>query len=386
MRSHIVTGLDIGTGSVRAVVCEYNQGSSIPEILAMTKRNSRGLRRGYIVNIDEAVDAIAQTLSEAEKASGVKIKNVVIGTGGISLETKTAVGSVAVSRADSEITDLDIDRALDASQSALTDTLNKEIIHRFPIGFKVDGQKIYGRVEGLKGSKLEADCLFVTYSAQHLRDMIQAVEMAGYRVAEEDIVASPLAASIVTLNKMQKMAGCVLANIGSQTTSIAIFEEGLPLSINVFPIGSTDITNDIALGLKITLEEAEQVKRKELDPLVPKKKLDEIVDARLSDIFEFIEGHLKKMGRNGLLPAGIILTGGGSGLDNISDQAKSYFRLPARTADESVMSSSKNQIKDSAWAVAYGLCIFGSESDYREPGTSTKILSNAVRYLKELLP
>lgn len=386
MRSHIVTGLDIGTASVRAVVCEYNQGSSIPDVLAMTKRNSRGLRRGYIVNIEEAADSIAQTLQEAEKASGIKIKNVVVGASSISLETKTSIGSVAVSRADLEITELDVERAMDASQSALSDISNKVIIHRFPIGYKVDGEKIYGRVEGLKGNKLEAECLFVVYSAQHLRDLIQAVELAGYRVAEDDIVASPLAASIVTLNKMQKMAGCVLANIGSQTTSIAIFEEGLPLSINVFPIGSTDITNDIALGLKITLEEAEQVKRKELDPLIPKKKLDEIIDARLSDIFEFIEKHLKKMGRNGLLPAGIVLTGGGSGLDDIADQAKGYFRLPARTADESVMASSKKQIKDSAWAVAYGLCIFGSESDYREPAASTKILQNAVRYLKELLP
>ena len=164
--------------------------------------------------------------------------------------------------------------------------------------------------------------LLVTSLEQHLNDLVSAIENTGILV--DDVMASPLAASLVMLSKTQKRAGCVLANIGAETVSIAVFENSIPISLKVFPLGSGDITNDIAIGLKIPLEEAERVKRGfTSNTNISKRKLDEIISARLSDMFGLIEAHLKSIKRNGLLPAGIIITGGGSGIADIEDLAKS---------------------------------------------------------------
>lgn len=356
MSRQIITGLDIGTSSLRVVVCEIKKGDSVPTILAMVRKNSRGLRRGYIINFDEAAESVRAALADAERVVQQKIRKVTLGIGGATLESKLVDGGVAVSRPDAEINELEINRAIEAAEAVLPDAKNKQILHRIPIAFKLDGKRILGRPEGLRGSKLEVKTLFVTYSSQHLKDLVKAVEDAG--VIIDDIVASPLAASFSTLTKLQKVSGCVLINIGSQTTSLAIFEEGLPISIQVFPLGSTDITNDIALGFRIPLEDAERIKKGEGEGQITKKKLDDIIHARLSDIFEMIETHLKKMGLSGLLPAGVVITGGGGSISNIEDLTKSYFKLPAKIASPEIGLISKNQIKETAWSVAYGLCLF----------------------------
>lgn len=389
---NIVTGLDIGTSAIRVVVAEWKRGSQTPQVLALVKKNSKGLRRGYVVNAEEAAEAISECLREAEKATKLRLKQAFIGLSDVTLISKVADGSTAVARGDMEISDLDINRALDAAEATLTDKDNSEVIHRFPISFKLDSKKVIGRPEGLKGNKLEVRGAFITYSKQHLKDLTQVLEASGLRVSLEDFVASPLASSLVVLTKVQKTAGVVMVNIGSQTTATAIFEEGLPVSVQVFPIGSTDITNDIALGFKVNLEEAEQIKRGEMEPNGPstgrpstKKKLEEIIEARLLDIFQLVEGHLRKIGRSGLLPAGIVLSGGGASIGNIETVARDYFKLPARLADASLATTSKNQIKDSAWAVAYGLTYFYdqeiSESSRRNP-----TLQTIKKFFKELLP
>ena len=154
---------------------------------------------------------------------------------------------------------------------------------------------------GMKGLRLEAKVLFITCLNQHLKEFLEAVEMANIEV--EDIMASPIAASFVTITKRQKTAGCVLANIGAETLSIAVFENNIPISLQVFPIGGSEITNDIALGLKIPIEEAEQLKLGRVLNHYPKKKLEDIVEARLSDIFELIEAHLKKSAKAAFWPA-----------------------------------------------------------------------------------
>ena len=386
MNRNIVTGLDIGTASTRVVVCEYKNGNQIPQVLALVKKNSRGLRRGYIIAREEVAANIKEAISEAERVAGVKIKHITLSLGGISLESKIVEGGILVSRAENEITQTDINRAIDASEGGV-DTENKTIIHRLPIAYRLDGKKVLGNPEGLSGSKLEAQVLFITYSKAHLKDFVTAVEEADLKV--EDVVASPLAASLCTTTKLQKTAGCVIANIGSQTTSIVVFEESLPVSLRVFPIGSTDITNDIALGFQIPLEDAEKIKTTPGENMKSQKKLDQIITARLSDIFEFIENHLKKVGRAGLLPAGIIITGGGSGISEIEEQAKDFFKLPAKVSIPTVTSNSRNQIRDSAWSVAYGLCLFTSDNEPDEK-ISLQIVkkgfSNIIKWAKELLP
>lgn len=387
MTRNIVTGLDIGTSWIRIAVCEWKNGETNPHILALVKKSSRGLRRGYIISLDEVIDCLKETIAEAEKAAKIKIKRVYLGIGGATLESKIAEGTTLVSRADLEITINDIRRGVEESENNLTDMANRQVMHRVPIAFKLDGKKVLGTPEGMRGSKLEVRTMFVTYSKQHLKDFVAAVEESGLLV--DDVIASPLASSTIILSKLQRASGCVLANIGSQTTSIAVFEENTPLSIHVFPIGSTDITNDIALGFKIPLEDADRIKKREIEPAGPRKKLDEIIEARMSDIFEYIEIHLKKLGRNGLLPAGIVITGGGSTITNIEEMAKDYFRLPAKLATPAKIHSTNNQTIDPSWSVAYGLCSYNYEYELegKEPAHSGhNVKQQIVKWLKEFMP
>ncbi|MCK9352234.1 MAG: hypothetical protein M0P76_05620, partial [Candidatus Pacebacteria bacterium] len=235
-----------------------------------------------------------------------------------------------------------------------------------------------------------------TALSQHINDTILAVEEAGIEV--EDVFASPLAAGYVTITRQQKTAGCVLANIGAETVSIVVFENNIPVSLKVFPIGSTDITNDLALGLKVSLDEAENIKLgKTSDSRFPKKKIDDIVSARLSDIFDLIEAHLTQIGRNQLLPAGVIITGGGSGISAVSDMAKTALHLPSRIGYPSFGSdprSGDSQFKGEmvnvpAWTVAYGLCILGFSSDKESSGgvPSVKNIKNfLLDFFKQFLP
>lgn len=383
----IITGLDIGTSWIRIAVCEEKTGQEGPKVLALIKKSSRGLRRGYIVNIEETIDCLREAIAEAEKAAKQKIKHVYLSIGGATLESKMADGTTLVSRADLEVSAVDIRRAVDDSQNNLTDMANRQVLHRIPVGFKLDGKKVLGTPEGMKGSKLEARSMFVTYSKQHLKDFVSAVEEAGLIV--DDVIASPLAGSLINLSKIQRASGCALINIGSQTTSIAVFEENIPLSVHAFPIGSTDITNDIALGFRVPLDDADRIKKGEQEPDGPHKKLDEIIEARMSDIFEYIEVHLKKIGRNGLLPAGVIIYGGGSSISNIEAMAKDYFRLPAKISSPSRLGVGNNQSIDPSWAVAYGLCLYDYEYELegKEPVRSgLNIKSTLFKWLKEFMP
>ena len=394
MSRSIITGIDIGTHHIKVVISNSQERTEkgFPKIIAISMVESRGLRHGYIVNVADVVACIRQAVSEAEKRAEVKVKKAFISIGGIGLGSMTSTSSMIISRADLEITSLDIKKLQEQCEKDIpaSASLNKKIIHSIPIQYKIDGRVVLGKPEGMKGSKFEIKTLYITCLEHHLNDIIQAVEEAG--VSVQDVMASPIAASLVTLTKSQKIAGCVLANIGAETVSIAVFENNIPVSLEVFPIGSTDITNDIALGLKVPLEEAEQIKIGAITgSSYPRKKLEEIVSARLSDIFELIEAHLKKIGRNGLLPAGIILTGGGSGLSGIEELAKSALRLPSRIGQVGLVLPDKQIFKDSAWAVSYGLCILGVHADEDMPiDSSTRIFEHSKRtiiaWLKQFLP
>lgn len=383
MPRSIVTGIDIGTSSIRVIVSEYVKGKSTPQILGTAHKESRGLRHGYVVNADDAAESIKEAIREAEKSAKIKITNAMLSIGGESLGTLIGEASIAVSRADSEINDGDIKRAIETSQGNLRDLINRKILHVVPQSYKLDGKKILTRPQGMKGGILEVRTLFITCLEKHLEELVSAVEAAGVSIDDQDIVAGPIAESTVVLTKLQKKAGCVLANIGAETVSISVFEEGIPVSLQVFPIGSTNITNDIALGLKIPLEDAERVKKMR-DEGHLKRKVDEIIEARLSDIFDLIEAHLKKIGKNGLLPAGIILTGGGSTVAMIEDLAKSSLRLPAKVA-------TPKDVRELSWATAYGLCILGQDPDRGGDGfQGIKLVrqtgSSIVSWLKQFLP
>ncbi len=391
MRRHIVTGIDIGSSLIRVVVVAYSKHDA-PQVLATASAESRGLRHGYIVNFDEAVESIRTVLAEAEKKIDTRITRAFLAIGGVSLVASPNEASIAVSKADGEVTALDVERVLALCENNLRTSANNRVIHTIPLMYKVDGKKVLGKPLGMKGSILDVRALFITCLDQHLETLVRAVETAGVRV--EDVAAAPIAASLVTLTKHQRTVGCLLANIGAETVSIAVFEENQPVSLQVFPLGSTDITSDIALGLKIPLEEAEDMKLHRERTISSRKKLDEIIVARLSDMFELIEAHLKKIGRNGLLPAGIVITGGGAGLEMIEQLAKSSLRLPARIASlvhpKSLTHGANGiSIKDASWAVAYGLCILGltaEEDDAMHVKFLQQTKSGFLSWIKQFLP
>ena len=371
MARSIATGIDIGTHHVRVVIGErIKKGDQIRKhILGVGIARSRGLRHGYVINANEAIHSLTQALRHAEEMAGVRIKRAYLSVGGVSLEGVLGTGSSVISRADSEITELDVEHAVKAAEESLPKnaTQNRTILHTVPLVYKIDGKEILGRPTGMKGLKLESKVFLITSLTQHLDDLVRVVEETGIEV--EDIIAAPLAAGLVNLNKTQKIAGVLLANIGAETVSVVVYEDNIPISLKVFPIGSTAITNDIALGLKIPLEEAEDVKLQ--GPKSEKhsqKQLDEIIEARLTDILELIEAHLKKIKKSGLLPAGIVITGGGSGIATIDDLAKAALKLPSRVAELSI-ASTKGVIRDPSWSVAYGLCMLGLTGAHDEqPG------------------
>ena len=389
MSKTIVTGLDVGSAMVRVVVCELSTSNSQPRILALVRSESHGLKRGYVVNIDETSESIRRAIKEAEQAARIKIKNVFAGIGGATLESKNGDSQIMISRPDAEISDHDVNRALELTEADIPDLVNSRIIHTIPLWYKLDGKKILGRPDGMHGSKLEARVLFVTCLNQHLQNLIAAIEGAGLGI--EDMIASPIAMSLPILTAQQKNVGCVVANIGAETTSLIVYEDGIPILVETLPLGSIDITNDIALGLQLPLEEAERVKvNSEHAPSSIKRKLEEIIDARLAEIFEHIENRLKKIGRNGLLPAGILLAGGGSQLYKIEQAAKENLKLPAKNYRPNIVDPrSRAQVRDSSFLAAYGLCLFGLGTDVEETLTNRAIKHTKYKFLKwlrELLP
>jgi len=250
MIRNISVGIDIGSAVTRVAVGEFLKGEKNPKIIGIGEAESKGVRHGYILNQKDSINSLKNALLLAEKTSGIKIKRAVIAINSITTRSEIANGSVVITKADGEITKLDIEKALDDSEKNLN-LSNRKIIHSFPLSYKLDGKEISGRPEGMRGNKLEVKTIFVTCSNQHCEDLLETVSMAG--IEPVGIVVSPIAASYIALSERQKIVGSALANIGAETMSLAVFENNLLISLQTFSIGSTDITNDIALGLKIPL-------------------------------------------------------------------------------------------------------------------------------------
>jgi cell division protein FtsA len=406
MRGKFAVGIDIGTYQIKVVVAEESsENYAMPNILGVGYAESKGLRHGYIINQNDAIKSIRKAINQAEKASHRKIEKVFVSIGGIGLSSITSTGNIMISRADSEISEIDIEKVAKECQAQIPNsiTMNRQIIHQIPLEYKIDGKTVLGNPIGMKGIKLEVKMLFVTCLIHHINELISTIEGSGVEII--DVMAAPLAAGLVTLSKTERVAGCVLTNIGSETASIVVYENDIPISLDVFPIGSNDITNDIALGLKVSLEDAEKIKkgRGEInkDSSVPQKKLDDIIFARLKDIFELVDVNLKKIGKSGLLPAGVIITGGGSGIINIEDLAKASLKLPSKTAKiacdtSNVKCGNANtsiKIKDATWSVSYGLCVFGLYSDeFKILNSNSKsnllkdLLNKISRFFHKFLP
>ena len=378
MIRNISVGIDVGSSMTRVVVGEFLKGEKNPKIIGMGESATLGMRNGYVVNSSLVNASINSAVKMAERTSGLKIKRCFVSISGTTLHSEMSSGETIISKANGEVTALDINKAIQDCENNLN-LNNKKIIHIYPQTFRLDGKEVLGRLEGMYGTKLEVKTLFVTYSVVYLEDLIKAIAEAGIETI--DVIASPIAISNIALSEKQKIVGVALVDIGDQTTSLSVFENGLLVSMSTFLIGSNKITNDIALGFKIPLEKAEALKLGNDIGEFSKKKLDEIIEARLCDIFESIENNLKKIKRSELLPAGIVFVGGGANTPRLTELSKSVLKLPSNIGAIDIFGNTKTKLRDPSYFTAIGLLSSGKDND----NYSNSSFGNLFKDLKNIL-
>lgn len=377
------TGIDIGTYHVKVVISAPAENPDMPmQIIGTGTASSKGMRHGYILDKHEATKSVREALQRACTAAKVRVTHARVALGGMGLDEIKATGDFPLTASGGIVTEKEIDKAIAESEKRTSGKLtNRTVIHAIPLEYRIDGVKVFGKPIGLQGTKLAVDTLLITMLSQHYDDIVEAVEAAGVEV--EGVMASPLAASLVTLTKAQKTAGVCLANIGSETLSIIVFDNDMPVSIKVFPVGSGDITNTLALSFQIPLSEAESLKRGGVTGSeIPAKKLQTIITNRLKDMFTLVNTHLRTIERAKLLPAGIVITGGGSGLTSAADIARATLKLPSSIAQIGHMSRTSSI--DATWAVAYGLCRWAFAEDTTVRSSSLgEVFSGAWESVKQ---
>ena len=385
MARRVYTGIDIGSSYIKVVIAVPAENPELPmQILGTGTAPSRGVRHGYITDIKETGKSIREAIGRARAAAKIPVRSARLGLGGMSLEDIRSTGDITLTPSGGIVTEREIERAVSESEKRVASKLvNRTVIHTIPLEYRVDGQKVFGKPHGLQGTKLSVDTLFVAVLAKHYDDALEAVEAAGVEV--EGVMASPLAASFVTLSKAQKTAGVILANIGGETLSIIIFDNDVPVSVKVFSVGGGDVTNAIALSFRIPLMEAEQMKRGAVTgSSISPQKMNVAVVALLKSMFLLVSIHLKAIGRHRLLPAGVILTGGGSNLAPVVEVVRGTLKLPAQVAQIGHLPRSSGI--DSTWAVAYGLCRWGYMEDTADSRYSLgQIVRRAGEFVKRAM-
>ncbi len=392
-RPYTITALDIGTGSIKIAVVSKKPGEDKFKVLSRNQISSLGIRRGVVVDAKKVSEAISSLVEKTEKESGVKIKNVLASIGGGHIFSTDSKGSVSVSRADDEISEGDIDRVIQEAQT-FSPPPNHEVFQVFPREFVVDGKKPVKTAIGMKGVKLEANVSALCVFSPYLRNSTQAILNSGLGI--EHLIATPLATAKAVLTEREKELGVCLLDIGAGTTGMAVFEEGNLIHTKVFPVGSGHITNDIAICLKTDIDTAEKVKLEfadckgskkkkkiklgEEEPLeFSEKQLSDIVQARVSEIFGLVNKELKKISRQGKLPAGVVLTGGGSEFSGMKNTVKKELKLPCRIGEV----NQKTFESDPTLTTLWGLVLEGVELT-EEEGPSSSFLSGFKKGFKRI--
>ncbi|MFC1787857.1 cell division protein FtsA [Patescibacteria group bacterium] len=383
MSDEIFTGLDIGSHSIRIAV-----GKPVPtadnkeqmHIIGAIEVESAGINKGTITDIEDAVSSVSKALEQAERITGMPINKAWVGISGSHIIAQESHGVVGVARSDGEIKDEDVERAIEAARTVATPT-NYEIIHVIPKNFIVDGQRGIKDPVGMNGIRLEVDALIIQGLSSHIKNLTKCVYRTGLDI--EDVVFSILATAEAVVSGRQKELGVCVVNVGASTTSLVVFEEGDVMHTAVIPIGSDHVTSDIAIGLRTSIDVAEQVKlhwattlpetvskKEEIDlaevgavqqEIVGRRFVADIVEARVQEIFELIDAELVKIDRSGMLPAGVVLTGGGAKLNGVLDTAKSAMRLPISFGTPIGITSVMDRTTDPAMSTAIGLVLWGRE-------------------------
>ena len=401
---NFVTGLDVGTSSIKIVVAERRSGK--PALVHVQKIPCFGMRKGAIVELSEVSQAVSRALAGAKKISKAAVKNVYLSIGTPQAKVQSSRGIVAVSRADAEIYQDDIDRAVRASQ-AVNLPQNRTIIHTLTREFVVDGVGDIADPLGLSGSRLEVQSLVIDAFSPHIKTLIRAVEVAGGEVS--GLVFGPLVAARAALSKRQRDLGTALVDLGAGTTGLSVYEENKLVGVAKFPVGAENISKDLAVGLKIPVDAAEEIKLHygyavskdvsqketiELKKFLPEARnavsrrfAAEITESRLEEIFDLVNGELKLLQKFGELPGGVVIVGGGAKLPGVTDLAKQEMRLAAQIGFslsdewESEGGAFKEYLEDPEFVSAFGLVLWGVDGEgWSVEKSSAFGLRNIIKY------
>lgn len=373
--SRYAVGLDVGTTTVRCVVGQLSESGALT-IVGVGEAPNNGMRKGTVVNMVNTAQAIDKALEVAERMTGQPINAATISVNGGHVVGMSSRGVIAISPNGHGIDAHDLARVQEAA-TVMQLPANREILEVTPRSYQLDGQDNIKDPIGMSGVRLEVDAHVITTLSPNIRNLVKACEMT--QTQPRGLKLSVLAASKVALGQQLVENGVVLVDLGGTTTSLAVFEEGDLQHVAVLPIGSVNITNDLAIGLKTDLDVAEDIKLKHataskregkhIDITRGKEKLsfnsseiDEIVEARLEEIFELVNKELKSIGRAAKLPGGAVLTGGGAALDGIADYAKHALSLPVRVVKLDDFGGVSDSVKHPAFATALGLMLLDSES------------------------
>lgn len=413
-KEHIFVGLDIGSSMIRVVVGKQESELGQPSIIGVGEAVSQGIRRGVIVDIDEAVSSISEALEKAERMTGLTIDHAVVSVGGAQITSQESHGVIAVARADGEITENDVVRVVDASQ-AISIPPNREILHVIPKNFTVDGQAGIKDPVGMSGIRLEVDSQIIQASVPFIKNLTKCILQAGLEI--DDLVLAPLAAAQAVLSKKQKELGVALIDLGGGTTGLVVFEENDLVSSTILSVGSMHVTNDLAIGLRTSVDTAEKVKlqygqaltrevKKDVDVDLSKidrqeegkvstKHIAEIIEARMEETFDLINKELKRINKDGQLPAGAILTGGGASLPGVVELAKKQLRLPVTIGLPGAVVTVIDRVDDPSFATAVGLVLWANEFLLGSSRTVNKFarrvlendtVNNLRKWFKSFLP
>jgi cell division protein FtsA len=375
-REAVLVGIDVGTSKVCALIGEVSRDGRLT-IMGHGTVPSSGLKKGVVVNIDQTVRSIADAVERAERLSGWKIDRAFVGVGGQHVESLNSPGQVAVTSHQREVSRHDIDRAIEVAR-AVSIPSNREVLHVERRDFTVDGQAGVKDPLGMSALRLEVETHIVTAAATAVQNLRKCVEAAGVKI--DELVANALASSEAVIDETQKELGVAVADIGAGTTDLAMFGEGSPFHTAVLPIGGNNVTNDIAIGLKTGLPAAEELKIRhgtcdlrevteeeisvgtfgeDAGRTVSRLEVCQIIEARMRETFELLGAEMRSAGA-GMLPAGLILTGGASQLSGIAELGREVLQIPVRVAAPANIGGLVDTLLTPAYSTGVGLLAWGA--------------------------
>jgi cell division protein FtsA len=405
----VLVGIDVGTSKVCALIGEVGRDGRLTVIGHGTVPSS-GLKKGAVVNIDQTVRSIRDAVERAERLSGWKIDKSFVGVGGSQVESLNSTGQVAVQAHDREVTRDDIRRAVEVAR-AVTIPSNREVLHVERRGFIVDGQEGVKDPLGMSALRLEVETHIVTAPATAVQNLMKCVGQAGVKI--DELVANALASAEAVANETERELGVAVADMGAGTIDLAMFNEGSPFHTSVLPVGGNFVTNDIAIGIKTSLPVAEELKVRhgtcdlrgieedeeiavsvlgeDAGRTISRLELCNIIEARMRETFELLGGEMRSAGA-GMLPAGLILTGGGSQLTGIAELGREVLQMPVRVVAPSGVGGLTDSILTPAYSTAIGLLQWGAtvlddgESTRYESAPAAGLLGRLRDGVRSLFP